>query len=369
MISATEALKQARANAHDRWVNTKGSAQERLQARIVVPFGQQTFTASKGDTFFAMGSCFARNVEERLELAGANVSSLKIDVPDLGSQSVRLGGIFNKYAPYSILQELQWASGEAEFTPDMLLATADGQVYDPHLRLNAAQGPREALMTRRRHIAGYFRKAFEADVVVMTLGLIEAWFDKQTGVFLNELPDPKVLAKQRDRFEFHILSVDTCMELLSQIHAILQRHGRPGQRIVLTVSPVPLGRTFGEDDIIVANMTSKSTLRVAARAFAAASEGVDYFPSYEAVMLSHPDLTWQPDRLHVSDFIVGRIIGTFLERYGFAAPQAADGEDAEATADPQAALLAQMSKDVNRYKNQVLRLQSELAALKGARAS
>ena len=36
---------------------------------------------------------------------------------------------------------------------------------------------------------------------------------------------------------------------------------RPDARLVITVSPVGLGRTFGPDDILVANCEGKSILR------------------------------------------------------------------------------------------------------------
>ncbi|WP_323004897.1 hypothetical protein [Pseudorhodobacter sp.] len=66
MVSTQHALNTARANAHDRWTGAEGSAEQRIKERIVIPLGRQSFTAAPSDTFFAVGSCFARNVEERL---------------------------------------------------------------------------------------------------------------------------------------------------------------------------------------------------------------------------------------------------------------------------------------------------------------
>ena len=74
-----------KSNDYARWKGSDEGARERINKKIVVPIGRQTFTAQEGSTFFAMGSCFARNVEERLALAGANVLSLDIEMDDLGA--------------------------------------------------------------------------------------------------------------------------------------------------------------------------------------------------------------------------------------------------------------------------------------------
>lgn len=373
MISAKDALEISRSNHHDRWNGSEGGAAERIEQRLVVPQGRQSFTAKPGDTFFAIGSCFARNVEERLQLAGATVTSLQIDIRNLGNNNAREGGVFNKYTPMSILQELKWATGIESYPEEALLPVGGGQVYDPYLSGKAARGSVEDMMARRAEVGRYFAKAFEADVVVLTLGLIESWVDKVTGLHLNEAPNPKILARNADRFQFHQLSFEEVEASLEQIRQILETHGKTGQKKILTVSPVPLGRTFTGDDIIIANTTSKSTLRTAATRLTDRVEGMDYYPSYEAVTLSDPNLSWQRDRRHVSDVVVGQIIQTFLVRYGVSDQPVEDIESAISAlnSDPsfqkwaaesgsQEALLARLNQEVNKYKNTVLRLQKEL---------
>lgn len=362
MVNAKEALARAKVNEYDRWVGGEElSARERILSKVVVPQGLQTFTCAPGDTFFAIGSCFARNVEERLELAGANVLSRHMDVTDIGATGARTLGQFNKYTPLSILQELQFASGERSFPQDAFLPAGADLFYDAQLRVNSGNASLDALHARRTGINAAFARAFQADVVILTLGLIETWFDTKSGLYLNEMPAPRLITKEPDRFEFRILSVDDCRETLREIHALLKRNSKGDQKLVITVSPVALARTFSEHDIIIANTTSKSTLRVAAMEFASMNEGVDYFPSYETVLNSAPALAWQDDRLHASDFIVGRIINTFLTRYGMLPEGSADqaeiqGEDAEER------LIAALRREVDRYKNQIIALEKQLSA-------
>lgn len=361
MINAKQALARAKQNDHDRWVGGEElSARDRILNKVVVPQGLQTFTCSPDDTFFAIGSCFARNVEERLELAGANVLSRKMDVTDLGATGGRALGLFNKYTPFSILQELQFAAGEREFPQEAYLPAGSDLFYDAQLRVNSGNATIETLQMRRKEINAAFAQAFHADVLVLTLGLIEAWFDTACGLYLNEMPAPRLIMKEPDRFEFRTLSIDDCRVALRDILALLDHHSKPDQKVIITVSPVALARTFSEHDVIVANMTSKTTLRVAAMEFASAHDSIDYYPSYEAVLHSAPVLAWQDDRLHASDFIVGHIIDTFLKRYGMKTEDGAN--DAEPTGEhPDESLIIRLRREVDRYKNQLLALEKKLA--------
>lgn len=361
MKSSQDTLKQSKQNAYGQWKGNLNGAKERILKKVCVPMGRQSFKAKPDSTFFAIGSCFARNVEERLELAGAAVTSRNINVRDLGAGTAREGGIFNKYTPYSILQELQWASGEADFPDDAFLALgAEGEYYDSQLRSKAGRGSLEALRARREEVKHYFSQAFDADIIVITLGLIEVWYDNVSGLYLNEAPNPRLLMRDKDRFSFKCMSVVECKKVINEIHALLKRHSKKSQRIVMTVSPVPLGRTFSNDDIIIANTTSKSTLRVAALEFINRRKGIDYFPSYEAVLHSHPDVAWQKDRLHVSDFIVGQIIQTFLYRYGVSEIEASfETLEIETESTDEAHILHQLTKELNYYKNQLLLLEGK----------
>jgi hypothetical protein len=354
-LPAPEALKTTKENEFARWKGTPEAAQLRIAQKVCVPMGRQSFRSGQDTTFFAMGSCFARNVEEQLEDAGAVVLSRKVNIPDLGDDGARLTGVFNKYNPFSILQELQFASGEREFTENALLPDGSGQYYDAQLRVKSGNGTADELMSRREQLAGYFRQSFEADVFILTLGLIESWYDNETNLFLTEPPAPRLILNNPDRFSFKCLSTTDVKYALSEIHRILKNHSKKGQKVVMTVSPVPIGRTFTKDDIIVANMTSKSTLRTALLEFLTNKSDIDYFPSYEAVMYSHPDLSWQSDRLHVSDFIVGKVIRVFLERYGI---KEGEPQETKLTETPEQKLIRQLNLELNRYKNRLVKEES-----------
>ena len=102
---------------------------------------------------------------------------------------------------------------------------------------------------------------------------------------------------------------------MKNIITILNKHTKKDAWIMLTVSPVPLARTFREEDVIVANMYSKSLLRVAAELECQNSESVEYFPSYESVMLSNREQTWQNDQIHVESEAIHKITNRMIEHY------------------------------------------------------
>ena len=83
-----------------------------------------------------------------------------------------------------------------------------------------------------------------------------------------------------------------------------------GIKVVITVSPVPLLATFTNEDCVVANELSKSTLRAVAGYFTNKYEYVDYFPAYE--MVRHLGISaYRDDNIHVRYELI-KIITEFM---------------------------------------------------------
>lgn len=169
-------------------------------------------------------------------------------------------------------------------------------------------------MERRRQVREAFRKLANVDAVIITLGLIEDWYDQRLGLYMNSAPTGHMVKKHPERFTFRILSFEENLSIVRQsldlIHAV-----NPRAKIVITTSPVPLGKTFTSRDVIVANTYSKSTLRVIAQDVADERDYVDYFPSYEIVMLSDKFGAWEDDQRHVLDTKVAEIMASFMGHY------------------------------------------------------
>ncbi len=302
---------------HNSWSKGKTSALERIVSKTVIPEWETSFQLNSNTKIFTLGSCFARNIEKALLSNGVDISSADPNSEILELKINLLTGILNKYNPISIYQELLWASGKKNF-PDQGFIEFGDKYFDLSLRNQARKGTLEFVQQRHEELRQYFTRALSADLIIITLGMIETWFDQETNIALAEIPSPRLMKEYPERFVYQALSQKQCLDTLKAIHLLLQEFGQPNLRIVVTISPVPLERTFSGQDIIVANMMSKSTLRSAVGEFIAETDNADYFPSYEAAMLSDPNIVWMGDRRNITDFMVKNIIAEFIQRYGLA---------------------------------------------------
>ena len=286
----------------------------------VWPELQPSFRIGAGQTIFTIGSCFARNIERNLAGLGCRVPMLDFYLPPT-EWSGASNGAMNKFHPPAFRQCLEWTAaihdrgGQVTWADCEQLAFEwpDGRVFD----LDMAAAPpvsRQRFLERRQHIYDVFSTVFAADCLMMTPGLIEAWRDRVTGLYIHEAPTRKVMAATADRWEVEILSYEQCQaDLLAAIDVVRARN--PQVKVLVTTSPVPMAATFSGQDVRIANMQSKSVLRAACGAAALQRPLVDYFPSYESVTLSFPSGVWEADRLHVHSSFIGKIVARLLDHY------------------------------------------------------
>lgn len=295
------------------WSKGPNAASGRIAQGMVVPHFVPGFRLTPQARVFVVGPWFARKLEQALTGAGVRVTSRDLQAALREVRENPKRGHLNKYNPLAVAQELDWAAGQ-DFPREGLMPAGDALV-DPFLHERAAHGGAEALMRRRREIAAYFARAFAADLVVIVLGNIETWFDRRTKLALNNPPLQRVFDTDPERFSLRRLETG---EVSASLKRIVQRlKGQNAkQKVILTVSPMPLERTYGPEDVIVANMAGKSTLHAAATECAGAHPQVDYFPAYEAVMTSDPARAWNEDRRTVRDEMVAAITRSFVDRYG-----------------------------------------------------
>ena len=300
-----------------KWVKGKNSVANRLQSGVIIPDWKPKFQIPENPSIFAIGSCFARHIERILVKTGQNVLSV-----DAGNQlhEIRQNtmlGLLNQYNPASIHQELDMALKLRALPDDAFVQLAEnGKFTDLFMHPEAPNGGLDHLKERRQSIAAYFEGAFKADVVIITLGLIETWYDFNVRLALNSAPSPRILQAYPKRYGCKVLRAHECKALLGSIVALLKKHAPAAQKVIITVSPVAMERTFTRKDVVIANLESKSTLRAVAGEIADGFEHVEYFPSYDAAMMSDPSFVWAKDRRNVSDEFVSLIMTSFLKSIG-----------------------------------------------------
>jgi hypothetical protein len=55
----------------------------------------------------------------------------------------------------------------------------------------------------------------DVDFVILTLGLVEAWFDSESGLHMNTTPSPEIMEEFPTRFRFRVLSEADVVECVS----------------------------------------------------------------------------------------------------------------------------------------------------------
>lgn len=303
-----------KANPQSRWSGTPSdrrwadSASCRLGQPVFLPSVRPSFHITRRDQVFCMGSCFARHIEDMFLQLGFAVPSRLADLPS--------SDVLNKYNTFSILNELRWALEPEKhpFPQDSLIAETGG-ILDPNLSFGAMLRPKDEVLALRRRVTDAVAQVRRCRLVILTLGLVEAWYDTLAGIYLTEAPSYRACRRSLERYELHVLSHGENMEALEEIYSLLVQHGHPDMRLVLTVSPVPFQATFGQEDVVIANTYSKSTLRAVAGDFAHRHPCVDYIPTFESVMNSNRDVSWESDRIHVTSPLVAANLLNFLVHY------------------------------------------------------
>jgi len=202
---------------------------------------------------FALGSCFAERISERLTRAKFRVSSNPFGV------------LFN---PLSIAKSIERLATKCEFLARDLHSGGEGYyTFDAHSSLNG-NSEAEALERLNEAVSQGTKSLNEADWVILTFGT--AWVYERNGTVVANCH--KQPAKE---FERRRLSVEEIVkQYTSLFDGILH-----GKKIILTVSPV---RHLG--DGLQENSVSKAILRLAVEQLCEQYENVHYFPSYEIVM-------------------------------------------------------------------------------------
>lgn len=310
------------------WRSSVAEADPQLPAGIhrpKFPLGPQAAVATAG-------SCFAQHVGRALRRAG--IVLLDTEPAPQGSPpalsraygygiySARYGNIYTTRQLVQLLEDA--GTGRVDLQD---VWTREGRCYDalrPTVEPEGFASVQEVLALRRAHLEAVARLFAETSHFIFTLGLTECWRDRETGRVWPVCPGVVAGEFEPDRHEFINLGWQDVTEDLTRIRALLHRF-RPGMRMILTVSPVPLTATGSGGHVLVASTRSKSVLRAAAGEFADSHADVDYFPAYEVV--THPAARqsfFRPNLREVTQAGVDTVMGAFLAAYEITTPEKPD---------------------------------------------
>ena len=312
-FSAADAFATLKANPHGQWPR-RDDPNNRF-AHFADPSFKPRFKLEPGQRIFTIGSCFARGIERALADRGFDIPTLAYqgDDREWGGDPT---GYLNNYVPPAIAPQVRWAFGMDRFDLDKHGAEAARARYvDLQLHTDAWPAPAEFVEKRREVLNEMYRNLATSHVVLVTLGLIEAWFDNRSGLYINRAPPKGASRSDPSRFELHVLDYNDVTASLEELVGLLDQVCPSDYRVILTVSPVPLTATFVDVDVAVANSYSKSVLRAAVEPFVAGREHIEYFPSYESVILTDRLTAFSDDQIHVNGGMVRFNVDRMIRRY------------------------------------------------------
>ena len=207
-ISAADAYGTLKTNPDSNWPRRDDPANR--FAHFADPSFKPRFTLEPGQRIFTIGSCFARGIERTLADRGFDIPTLALKV-DKSGWSGDPTTILNNYVPPAIAPQIRWAFGLDEFDIGRhAIEVAPGRYIDPQLTLGFRPVSAEALVGRRNDISAIYRNLASSHVVLITLGLIEAWFDNRSGLYINCPPPKGIVRTDPSRFELHVLDSNMC---------------------------------------------------------------------------------------------------------------------------------------------------------------
>lgn len=277
------------------------------------------FRIARTSRFFTIGSCFARNIEIELFKNKFDVLTARSIFPAelYGLAGGARNGALNAYTPHSMDSLVSLPDRPDAERAGILRLSEDKDEWADML-LSGLRTPLNGEETKlgRDILLSTYRQLPSADVVVITLGYTEGWYDKIDDIYVNRSPGTsKQTMRHGDRYAFANADSVAVRKHLDSIVANINAKTGGRARIIITVSPVPFAATWTSRDAVIANSYSKCTLATEANYLASRHDNIDYFPSYEMVTLGNPDTTWEADGVHVKDDTVRRIIGMFIEKY------------------------------------------------------
>lgn len=253
----------------------------------------------KGTSIATIGSCFAAELAHGIERLGLD-------------GDMHPTGLF--YNTASIRQEIERIfGGWPAYREEPYWHTSQGWVH-PFKDAKRVFQSEDALRSWSDGLDQRAEQLFRnADVIVVTLGLIEAWRNPKNGNVYRQITHPDVF--EALHAEFFRLSVAEMRDDLEHILGCVQANTRA--KLVVTVSPVPLHATLTPNDVRVANTESKSRIRAAVSEFVEAHPEVTYFHSYELVSTAEKQSDFMmEDGRHVHRHAVDYILSEFLRLFG-----------------------------------------------------
>ncbi|MCK0071136.1 GSCFA domain-containing protein [Kordiimonas laminariae] len=284
---------------------------------------QPKFKIEKHHKISTAGSCFAQHIGRALkkngyqwldsEPAPSGYSAEEARVDNYGIFTFRTGNI---YTVTLLKQWVEWAISRQKPDELEIWEEESGRFVDPFRPNITPDGfeCKEDLYKAREGTFSAIRETLkQTDVFIFTLGLTEAWINKETGLVYPMCPGSIGGAFDENKHEFVNYQYPEIRPVLREVMAMI-KGVNPDIRFLLTVSPVPLTATASGNHILPATIHSKSVLRAVAGDMCGHRKDIDYFPSFEIISaFPFKGMFYQPNQRNVAPEGVDFVMKAFFE--------------------------------------------------------
>lgn len=283
---------------------------------------------SREDRIFAIGSCFAEEIRKALTKIGWEclpdykriVFDPSKDVVDTLPEREHM----NFYNSFTVRTQLEQICGIWEQDPqdywtvrrisrEVVPFAARPVFQDPYRRSTFSDTP-EGLQRLVDQIVAEMRRSFhEATGFVFTFGMTEIFVNRFSGKVACQKPAYAGGGGMAETYR-HDSTFEENLENLRAIVQLIRKHKGDNIPIIMSVSPVPLARTFSDNDVVTTNGEGKAILRAAIGQVAREFDNVIYVPSYEVVTLQGTE-AYDTDLRHVKEEVVQEIMEGFFDGF------------------------------------------------------
>lgn len=241
---------------------------------------------------WTIGSCFADNIGDRMLAEGFD-----IEVNPLGTL----------YNPLSILNSIAALVEGKVYTPaDFFPHEGKFRSYDFHSIYSRPTAEEAAELVNSR-LTQLHEGLQQLSTLILTFGSARCFRLKSTGQAVANCHK-----QHPDLFRVDDLSVETCVEAISETISLMTRVCPELSRVILTVSPIR-HKTYG----LHTDKLSKATLLLACERVRQSDPSlILYFPSYEIIMDDLRDYRfYASDMVHPSEVAVDYIYDLFSRTF------------------------------------------------------
>jgi hypothetical protein len=298
----------------------EGSRTYNLEASAIYPRGRsllpqigqsvarklETIKIGPSTPCISVGSCFAEEISGQMTSRGFNYIN---NEPNIWNFSADWGRV---YTTANLRQMVDYS-----LDPDYPIHTqeSDKGWFDPlrDVYPNTVSETETDLVDAIKLHRRISRQTIEqAEILFVTLGQNECFFDQLKNFYWGTFPPRSVFASVKDRIATIEMSLQDNVDNLTHSFERLKA-ANPRLQIVMNLSPVPAFATLCHRDVVETSLYYKCLLRVAAETVVRKFQGlVTYYPSFEIVLCRNP-ASLTADNRHVHRYVVEDIFDLMLD--------------------------------------------------------